>query len=183
MNSNIISNLDQRHFDVAIIGAGINGSSAAQHLSAAGYRVLVVDQKDFADGATSRSSRLLHCGLRHLASGSSFWKTLLRPDRLAKSMGTVRADMLARDDIVRTIPNRVKPINFCLPIYSDDQYAPWQMDAAFAALRMTSPKGVPLKYRRYSRKKLDNVPIAPWLRDTEKLRSVAVFQEYNLRLA
>ena len=55
--------------DVAIIGAGINGASAAQHLSAAGYSVLVVDQGDFADGATSRSSRLLHCGLRRLADG------------------------------------------------------------------------------------------------------------------
>jgi glycerol-3-phosphate dehydrogenase len=60
--------LDGLQVDVAIIGAGINGASAAQHLSAAGYRVLVVDQGDFANGASSRSSRLLHCGLRHLAA-------------------------------------------------------------------------------------------------------------------
>ena len=166
------------HVDVAIIGAGINGASVAQHLSAAGYRVLVVDQGDFANGATSRSSRLLHCGLRHLATGSSFWQSLLRPDRLAKSMMTVRDDMLARDEIVRTIPDRVKPINFCLPIYADDQYAPWQMDAAFAALRLASPKGVPLDYRRHSPKKADQVPISPWLRNPEKLRSIAVFREY-----
>ena len=53
-----IAELDSAHFDVAIIGAGVNGASAAQHLSAAGYRVLVVDKGDFADGATSRSSRL-----------------------------------------------------------------------------------------------------------------------------
>ena len=173
-----LSDLDQQHMDVAIVGAGINGASAAQHLSAAGYRVLVVDQGDFANGATSRSSRLLHCGLRHLASGSGFWKTLMRPDRIAMSMGTVRADMLARDEIVRSISNRVKPINFCLPIYSDDQYAPWQLDAAFAALRMTSPTGVPLDYRRYSAKQFDQVPIHGWLRDPGKLRSVAVFREY-----
>jgi glycerol-3-phosphate dehydrogenase len=173
-----LTTLDRFHVDVAIIGAGINGASAAQHLSAAGYRVLIVDQGDFANGATSRSSRLLHCGLRHLATGSSVWKTMLRPDRLAKSMVTVRADMLARNDIVRTIPDRVKPINFCLPIYSDDQFAPWHMDMAFAALRMTSPRGVPLDYRRYSPGDLDQVPIAPWLRDTDKLRTVAVFREY-----
>ena len=178
MNTASVETLDGMHFDVAIIGAGINGASAAQHLSAAGYRVLVVDQGDFADGATSRSSRLLHCGLRHLASGSNFWKTLLHPGHLARSMGTVRADMLARDDIVRTIPDRLKPINFCLPIYTDDAYAPWQLDVAFAVLRMMSPAGVPLDYQRYNRKQLDQFPIASWLRDPDRLKSVAVFREY-----
>ena len=107
-----IKAIDGSHFDVAIVGAGINGASTAQHLSAAGYRVLVVDQGDFANGATSRSSRLLHCGLRHLASGTNIWTTLLRPDRLAHSISTVRADMLARDEIVQTSPERVKPIHF-----------------------------------------------------------------------
>jgi len=170
--------LDGLHFDVAIIGAGINGASAAQHLSAAGYKVLVVDQGDFANGATSRSSRLLHCGLRHLATGSNLWATLLRPDRLARTLGTVRADMQARDEIVRTIPDQLRSINFCLPIYTDDAYAPWQLDAAFAVLRMMSPTGVPLDYRRYNRKQLDQVPIAPWLRDPDRLKNVAVFHEY-----
>ncbi|MBT7801945.1 MAG: FAD-dependent oxidoreductase, partial [Tateyamaria sp.] len=70
-------NLDGQHFDVAIVGAGINGASAAQHISAAGYRVLIVDQEDFANGASSRSSRLLHCGLRHLANGSSVYEILM----------------------------------------------------------------------------------------------------------
>ena len=173
-----ITALDGMHFDVVIVGAGINGASTAQHLSAAGYRVLIVDQGDFANGATSRSSRLLHCGLRHLASGSNFCTTLLRPDRLARSLGTVRADMRARDEIVRTIPDRLRPINICLPIYTDDTYAPWQLDAAFAVLRMASPIGVPLDYRRYSAKQLNQVPIAPWLRDPDRLQSVAVFREY-----
>lgn len=170
--------LENTHFDVAVIGAGINGVSSAQHLAAAGYKVLVVEQGDFANGATSRSSRLLHCGLRHLSSGAGFWQMMMRPDRLAMSMKTVRDDMLARDEIVRTIPDRVKPINFCLPIYSDDQFAPWQMDAAFAALRMTNPFGERLEYRRYRPNQTDKVPISPWLRNPEKLRSVAVFKEY-----
>ena len=179
MTSPSFTSLGGTHFDVAIVGAGINGASAAQHLSAAGYRVLVVDQGDFADGATSRSSRLLHCGLRHLATGSNAWATLLRPDRFVRAMGIVRADMKSRDEIVRTIPHRVKPFNFCLPIYTDDPYAPWQMDAAFSVLRMMSPNGVPLDYRRYGREKLGEVPFTPWLRDRDKLRSVAVFREYQ----
>jgi glycerol-3-phosphate dehydrogenase len=178
MSTPQIATLDGSHFDVAIVGAGINGASAAQHLSAAGYKVLVVDQGDFANGATSRSSRLLHCGLRHLTSGSNFWTTLLRPGNLVRSIGTVSADMQARDEIVRTIPDRLRAINFCLPIYADDAYAPWQLDAAFTLLRMMSPTGVPLDYRRYNLKQLDQVPITPWLRDPDRLKSVAVFREY-----
>ena len=173
-----LTTLDGMHFDVAIIGAGINGASAAQHLTAAGYRVLLVDQGDFANGATSRSSRLLHCGLRHLASGSSFWTSLLRPDRLLRSMSTARDDMLARDDIVDTIPHRLKPISFCLPIYTDDTYAPWHMDVAFSALRLMSPFGVPLDYRRYQPEKLEHIPFGSWIRDPAKLKGVAVFREY-----
>lgn len=178
MTASSVTSLDGLHVDVAIVGAGINGASTAQHLSAAGYRVLVVDQGDFANGATSRSSRLLHCGLRHLATGSNVWTTLSRPRWFARSMATARADMAARDEIVRTIPNRLKPFRFCLPIYADDPYAPWQVDVAFSILRVMSPNGVPLDYRRYHPRKLEPVVVAPWLRDPGKLLSVAVFREY-----
>jgi glycerol-3-phosphate dehydrogenase len=47
-------------YDVVIVGAGVNGASAAQHLSAAGYSVLLIDKGDFASGSSNRSSRLLH---------------------------------------------------------------------------------------------------------------------------
>ena len=136
MSASELQNPGEPDYDIAIVGAGINGASAAQHLSAAGYRVLVVEQGDFANGASSRSSRLLHCGLRHLANGSSVTGMMMRPDRLLRSLATVRADMLARDEIVDSIPERVRAINFCLPIYGDDPYAPWHMDAAFAMLRI-----------------------------------------------
>ena len=49
--------LDGVRFDVAVIGAGVNGAAAAQHLAAAGFRTLLVEQNDFASGSSSRSSR------------------------------------------------------------------------------------------------------------------------------
>ena len=170
-------NLDATRFDVAIVGAGINGASAAQHLAAAGFRVLVVEQGDFANGATARSSRLLHCGLRHLAPGSNSLGSL-RPDRLLSALAAAQHDMLARDELVAAIPSRLRRINICLPIYTDDAYAPWQMDAAFALLRTLSPRGVSLDYRRYAPDRMQQVPIAAWLREPQSLRSVAVFSEY-----
>lgn len=174
----MIHDLHGRHFDVAIVGGGINGASAAQHLSAAGYSVFLAEQSDFASGTSSRSSRLLHCGLRHLASGAGIGDMLRHPLRLARALATVREDMLARDDIVRSIPERVRAINFCLPVYTGETYAPWHVDAAFASLRMASPKGVPLDYRRYRRDQFDQVPITPWLRNPDDLRALSVFREY-----
>ncbi|MGQ3240573.1 FAD-dependent oxidoreductase [Shinella sp.] len=76
------------------------------------------------------------------------------------------------------MPKRVRSINFCLPIYADNPFSPWQLDAAFAALRLTSPRGEPLDYRRYSPTDKNKVPLLPWLRNREQLRSVAVFREY-----
>ena len=171
------ANIGGRVFDVAIVGGGINGASAAQHLTAAGYRVLVVEQGDFANGTTARSSRLLHCGLRHLASGANPAGSL-RPDRLVRSLSAARHDMLARDELVAAIPARLRRIDFCLPIYTDDVYSPWQMDAAFTILRALSPRGISLDYRRYTGAQLQQVPIAAWLREPQKLRAVAVFSEY-----
>jgi glycerol-3-phosphate dehydrogenase len=52
------------------------------------------------------------------------------------------------------------------------------MDIAFATLRVMSPSGVALDYRRHSPNKLSAIPIAPWLRDPGRLKSVAVFREY-----
>ena len=62
-----LNDLSGRRFDVAVVGAGINGCAAAQELAGGGYSVLLVDKGDFGAGSTSRSTRLLHCGLRFLA--------------------------------------------------------------------------------------------------------------------
>ena len=76
-----LADINKDPFDVVVIGAGINGSGAAQQLAACGYRVLIVDKADFSSGATNRSSRILHCGLRHLAPGKSVWDFVWNPIR------------------------------------------------------------------------------------------------------
>ena len=59
------TNIQAGLYDVIVIGAGINGAASARELVRAGYSVLLVDRGDFAAGASSRSSRILHCGLRY----------------------------------------------------------------------------------------------------------------------
>ena len=78
MNRSEFSELSDKSFDVIVVGAGINGAGAAQQLVSDGYRVLIIDKGDFASGATSKSSRILHCGLRHLATGKSIWDFVFR---------------------------------------------------------------------------------------------------------
>ena len=53
-------------YDLAIVGAGIHGAGVAQAAAAAGYSVLVLEKQGIASGTSSRSSKLIHGGLRYL---------------------------------------------------------------------------------------------------------------------
>ena len=119
--------IDGEKYDVVIIGAGVNGASAAQHLSAAGYSVLLIDKGDFASGSSGRSSRLLHCGLRYLAPGASMWDFARHPGMLATALRMAKQAMESRAQLVTTAPERVRPMKFHFPIYRDGPYANWQV--------------------------------------------------------
>ncbi len=61
--------LEGQHFHVVVIGGGINGVAIARACALAGKRTLLVEQNDFASGVTSRSTRIIHGGLRYLEHG------------------------------------------------------------------------------------------------------------------
>lgn len=67
--SDLLDELESRRFDVVVIGAGITGAGVARDAAARGLTVAVIDGNDFAAGTSSRSSKLIHGGLRYLASG------------------------------------------------------------------------------------------------------------------
>ena len=174
-----LSELDGRSFAVAVIGAGVNGASAAQHLAAAGYDVLLVDKRDFGAGSSSRSSRLMHCGLRYLAPGESMWDFVRRPRTLAIALRMARQAMQCRARMVESAPERLRKARFCFPIYSDGTYAPWQVSLAFRLLERLGPASVPLGYERIRPREAAGLPLARWLRDQDKLLGLAVFDEYR----
>jgi glycerol-3-phosphate dehydrogenase len=174
-----LSDLDGKSYDVAIIGAGANGASAAQHLAAAGYSLLIVDKGDFASGSSSRSSRLLHCGLRYLAPGDSLWEFLRSPSKLRIALRMAKQAMAARAQLVETAPERVQKLTFCFPVYADGPYAPWQASLALRLLRALGPASVPLDDRMIDGAEIARTPVAKWLRDRDKLRGVAAFTEYR----
>src|SRR6185437_5335122 len=90
-----------RRFDVAIVGGGINGIAIARECARAGRSTLLLEQHDFAAGTTSRSTRLIHGGLRYLEHGE---------------LGLVRESVRERRRLLQDKPHLARPINFLLPL-------------------------------------------------------------------
>jgi glycerol-3-phosphate dehydrogenase len=174
-----LSELDRRHFDVAVIGAGANGASAAQHLAGAGYSVLLVDKGDYGSGTSSRSSRLLHCGLRYLAPGGSVWDFARHPSRLMVALTMARQAMLDRRQFVQTAPERTRALNFHFPIWRDGVYQAWQVKLALNILAALAPRDVPLNHKQLTPVEARRTPLVNALRDLDKLEGVAGFTEYQ----
>jgi glycerol-3-phosphate dehydrogenase len=91
--------LEGEHFDVVIIGGGINGVAIARECARAGRRTLLVEQHDFAAGTTSRSTRIIHGGLRYLEHGN---------------LAQVRESLRERQQLRRQYPQLVQPLEFLL---------------------------------------------------------------------
>jgi glycerol-3-phosphate dehydrogenase len=92
---------DGQHFEVLVIGGGVNGVAIARQCARAGRRTLVVEQQDFASGTTSRSTRIIHGGLRYLEH---------------LDIGQVRESLRERQRLGRQYPHLVHPLQFLLAL-------------------------------------------------------------------
>jgi glycerol-3-phosphate dehydrogenase len=102
----ILRTLATEPLDVLVIGGGINGAGIAREAALRGLRVGLIDKGDFASGSSSRSSRLIHGGLRYLELGDI---------RLVFAACQER-DLLRR----RLAPHLVRPLPFVFPVYRGD---------------------------------------------------------------
>ncbi|MHB8807952.1 MAG: glycerol-3-phosphate dehydrogenase/oxidase [Anaerolineaceae bacterium] len=96
-----------RIWDAIIIGGGITGAGIFRDLAAQGYQVLLIDQNDFGFGTSSRSSKLVHGGLRYLANA-----------QFHVTYESVRE----RELLQKEYPGLVRPLQFLLPIYDHYKY-------------------------------------------------------------
>lgn len=90
-------------FDVAVIGGGITGAGVARHAALAGLSTLVVEAADFASGTSSRSTKLIHGGLRYLAMGD---------------FALVREGALERKSLKKMAPHLTQPQWMVVPATS-----------------------------------------------------------------
>ncbi len=89
-------------FDIVVIGGGITGAGVALDAASRGYSVALVEQADFASGTSSRSSKLVHGGLRYLQNFD---------------LGLVREALLERQLMVRLAPHLVRPLQLVVPAF------------------------------------------------------------------
>lgn len=101
-----------REYDLIVVGAGIHGVGVAQAAAAAGQRVLILEQHHPAFGTSSRSSKLIHGGLRYLESGQ---------------LRLVRESLHERALMLRNAPELVQLKPFFIPLYKQTRRQPWQI--------------------------------------------------------
>jgi glycerol-3-phosphate dehydrogenase len=98
--------LEGQRFHVVVIGGGINGVAVARQCARAGKTTLLLEQNDFASGVTSRSTRIIHGGLRYLEHGE---------------IGLVRESLRERERLLRERSHLVQPTQFMLLLNEQSQ--------------------------------------------------------------
>src|ERR1700740_1994266 len=106
LTANPRSSLEGQHFQVIVIGGGVNGVAVARECARAGKRTLLVEQNDFASGVTSRSTRVIHGGLRYLEHGE---------------LDLVRESVRERDRLLRERSHLVHPVHFLFLLNENSQ--------------------------------------------------------------
>ena len=96
--------LERDSFDLVVVGGGITGAGVALDAATRGYSVALVERDDYASGTSSRSSKLVHGGLRYLQNFD---------------LGLVREALLERSLMVNLAPHLVKPLPLLVPSFDD----------------------------------------------------------------
>src|SRR5690348_17471381 len=94
-----VERLAQDQFDVLVIGGGVTGAGVALDAAARGYRVALVEKADFASGTSSKSTKLVHGGIRYLPEFD---------------FGLVHEALIERGILLRIAPFLVEPVGFVL---------------------------------------------------------------------
>jgi glycerol-3-phosphate dehydrogenase len=95
-----------RRFEVVVIGGGITGAGVALDAASRGYSVALLERGDYAEGTSSRSSKMVHGGLRYLQN---------------LDLGLVREALLERQLMVQLAPHLVYPTPFLVPAFPDER--------------------------------------------------------------
>jgi glycerol-3-phosphate dehydrogenase len=109
--------LGDRVFDLLVIGGGITGCGIARDAALRGLSVALVEKDDFASGTSSRSSRLIHGGVRYLEHGH---------------LHLVFESSAERRRLLKLAPHLVRPLAFTWPVYANARIPRWKLGAGLA---------------------------------------------------
>ena len=131
-----LSRAERDGVDLLVIGGGINGAGVLREAASRGLRAFLVERSDFASGTSSRSSKMIHGGLRYLAHGH---------------LGVTREACRERDLLAARNPNLVRPLPFLFASFEGGKIAPWQVRAALLTYSAVANVRTTARYRMLSR--------------------------------
>lgn len=102
-----LERFQKEEFDLLVIGGGITGAATARDATSRGLKVALVERRDFAWGTSSRSSKLIHGGLRYLEN---------------LEFPLVFEALSERSHLLKSVPHLVKPLPFYMPIFKEDAH-------------------------------------------------------------
>ena len=110
----VLATLAAEAFDIAVIGGGITGAGVAREAALSGLRTALIERDDFASGTSSRSSRLVHGGVRYLEHGH---------------FALVFESSRERRVLLDLAPHLVRPLSFTWPVYRGARVPLWKVRA------------------------------------------------------
>ena len=159
--SQSIDKLATGTFDLVIVGGGINGAGVARDAASRGMSVALVEADDFASGTSSRSSKLVHGGIRYLETFE---------------FGLVFEALSERRKLFSMAPNLVHPLRFCLPLYEDDRVGMFKMGLGMWLYDALAMFEAPEMHRRLSAK--ETTQRFPTLKEQGLLGSYIYYDAY-----
>ncbi|MGH1487400.1 MAG: glycerol-3-phosphate dehydrogenase/oxidase [Cellvibrionaceae bacterium] len=137
LSSSLIKPSVKSQYDIIVIGGGIQGASTALLAKKAGYSVLLVEKNTWASGTSSKSSKLIHGGLRYLQTGQ---------------FKLVYECLKERNWMLEKMPALVKPNWFYIPIYKGGHFKAWQVHFGLWLYKLLSGRGKYSSYKKITRK-------------------------------
>lgn len=159
-----LNELSGAPFDLLIVGGGITGAGVARHAAGCGLRVALVEQGDFASGTSSRSSRLIHGGLRYLMHGQ---------------MQLVRRSLCEQQHLASIAPHLVRPLPVLLPLYGKSFSRRWAYRGGMQIYKRLRPSTMHNPHKTLSATQTQaREPLLPRVRGGAALQGGFAFHEY-----
>lgn len=156
-----ISRISAEEYDVLIVGGGITGAGIAWQSAQMGLKTCLVEMQDFAQGTSSRSTKLIHGGLRYLQN---------------REFSLVRESGLEREKLHERAPHLIKPVEVLLPSYKNRGYSRFMLWLGLSIYDfLARVKGKDRKRMLSASEVRSQEPLL----DTEGLKGGGLYREYR----
>jgi glycerol-3-phosphate dehydrogenase len=146
----------ESQWDLLVVGGGITGAGIYREAARLGLKVLLVEQQDFAWGTSSRSSKMVHGGLRYLGSGQ---------------FGLANDSVKERQNLMNELPGLVNPLPFMMAHYKGVFPGPWIFDKLLAVYDFMAGQ----RYRHFFKKGIGDF-LVPGI-NTQRLKGATQFSD------